>query len=286
MKEIITIYKSNAHAVEHYLFTTINQLHFEEWENEHAQKILNNFSCARMVYFVDNDYRLSSPYFLRNNKTDDKRMGASKEYYFSRNDLTDLDQFLSNPYISSNTGKLSVTLVKKIADGYVVIDMDVVSILTHLQLIHSNAMANAINTYVYGFIGFSLLILAVFLAVYAMGTFGLSLFDAQGSLLEHTFKSIIALTLGLAIFDLAKTILENEVFFKSIAVSESADGVFTKFLISIIIALSIESLMVVFKIALNDYTHMINALYLIAGVSLLIVALAAYNVSRRRSEEK
>ena len=42
----------------------------------------------------------------------------------------------------------------------------------------------------------------------------------------------------------------------------------TKFLITIIIALSIEGLMVVFKIAIENYTHMINALYLITGISM------------------
>jgi len=48
---------------------------------------------------------------------------------------------------------------------------------------------------------------------------------------------------------------------------------------SIIIASSIESLMVVFKIVLEDYSKMINALYLIIGVALLIfarVALVSY----------
>ncbi len=50
----------------------------------------------------------------------------------------------------------------------------------------------------------------------------------------------------------------------------------TKFLISIIIALSIEALMVVFKIAINDYDKMINALYLITGISLILIALSIF----------
>ena len=52
--------------------------------------------------------------------------------------------------------------------------------------------------------------------------------------------------------------------------------ILTKFLISIIIALSIEALMVVFKIALQDYTQMHNAVYLIAGVSLMIISLGLF----------
>jgi len=50
----------------------------------------------------------------------------------------------------------------------------------------------------------------------------------------------------------------------------------TKFSIAIIIALSIEALMVVFKIALNDYSQMVHALYLISGIALIIVSLGLY----------
>jgi hypothetical protein len=50
---------------------------------------------------------------------------------------------------------------------------------------------------------------------------------------------------------------------------------------SIIIALSIESLMAVFKIVLDDYSKIINAFYLIVGVTLLIVGTGFYNYFSR-----
>jgi hypothetical protein len=95
--------------------------------------------------------------------------------------------------------------------------------------------------------------------------------------LDTIFKPIIALTLGVAIFDLAKTILEQEVYFKSYSKTSKVETkMVTKFLISIIIALSIEGLMVVFKIAIHDYDKMINALYLITGISLILIALSIF----------
>jgi hypothetical protein len=94
----------------------------------------------------------------------------------------------------------------------------------------------------------------------------------------HTiFKPIIAATLGLAIFDLAKTILEQEVFYKSYSKHNKEEvRVFTKFLFTILIALAIETLMVVFKIAMQADGDMINALYLMGGISLIILALAVF----------
>jgi hypothetical protein len=50
----------------------------------------------------------------------------------------------------------------------------------------------------------------------------------------------------------------------------------TKFLITIIIALSIEALIVVFKIAIDNYDHMIHAFYLIAGIAVILISLTVF----------
>ncbi len=101
------------------------------------------------------------------------------------------------------------------------------------------------------------------------------------------FRSIIALTLGMAIFDLSKTILEHEVFYKSLSRDNNLENrLLARFLTSIIIALSIESLMVVFKIALSDYSKMIYAFYLISGVGVMIVSLSLFIFIMRYQKEK
>ena len=83
--------------------------------------------------------------------------------------------------------------------------------------------------------------------------------------------------MSIAIFDLAKTILEQEVFFKSYSKNSKVETkILTKFLTTIIIALSIEALIVVFKIAINDYVQMINAFYLIAGIALILISLTVF----------
>jgi hypothetical protein len=122
-----------------------------------------------------------------------------------------------------------------------------------------------------------MMVLALFTIGYSVFEFVDSLFFKSGLSIESIFKPVIALTLGLAIFDLAKTILEQEVVFKSYLKNSKIEyKVFTKFAITIIIALLIESLMVVFKIAIDDYSQMINAVYLICGVSFLIIALGVF----------
>ena len=95
--------------------------------------------------------------------------------------------------------------------------------------------------------------------------------------IDMMFKSTILLTLSLAIFDLVKTIFEEEVLGKN-EKNEAHDihKTMVRFLGSIIIALAIEALMLVFKFAITDPQNILTAIYLIGGVSLLLISLAFY----------
>ncbi len=85
------------------------------------------------------------------------------------------------------------------------------------------------------------------------------------------FKATILLTLSLAIFDLVKAIFEEEVLGKE--KKEGAGGghqTMIRFLGSIVIALSIEALMLVFKFALTDPAQLKYAVFLISACCFII----------------
>jgi hypothetical protein len=104
-------------------------------------------------------------------------------------------------------------------------------------------------------------------------------------LLHDVFKSIVAVTIGLAMFDLSRQIIEHEVLFKSFHKEENREyKMLGKFLISIIIALSIETLMVVFKIVLDDYQNMLSAFYLLLGTTIMFVGLAYFQKTMKSTE--
>jgi len=96
--------------------------------------------------------------------------------------------------------------------------------------------------------------------------------------IKYVFEATILITLALAIFDLSKTIVEEEVlgWTKHGDMSSGPHKTMVKFLGSIIIALSIEALMLVFKFAITDPNELIYAMYIIAGVALLLLSLAIY----------
>ena len=166
--------------------------------------------------------------------------------------------------------------MKKEEDKYIFIDFKLSTLLGRLGLVELNPSFNEFTKFFYKAVGFSLMAFAFFAIIYALFGYASSIFLEGNFSLDALFKPIVALTLGLAIFDLAKTILEREVFFKNYSKEDEDANVLTKFSIAIIIALSIEALMVVFKIALHDYSQMIHAFYLISGVGIMVVSLSLF----------
>jgi hypothetical protein len=122
------------------------------------------------------------------------------------------------------------------------------------------------------------------LIIYSLYNFAYHSYIGDVEIFQLIFKSTIALTLGLAVFDLAKNLLEHEVVFKEqFNEAHGSNKLLEKFLISIIIALSIESLMTVFKIALTDYKDILYAVYLIIAVSVMIIALSYFNKNTKKT---
>jgi len=283
MKDAIIILKKHRATVENFLMSTINLNHLEHCDETNVGSIFSLMPFLELVYEVDEEFKQISDYFYQNS-TDSSMKGLTKSYLFDKVKVPNNGAFISNPYISSHTGNACITFVKKNATGYLVFDFNLFKLLQHIRLIESNTLFTKFSKLIYMIIGFALVIYALVITEYALYTFFTSFATQQMQQIELIFTPIISLTLGLAIFDLAKTILEQEVFAKHYSSEENRENrIFGKFLISIIIALSIEALMVVFKTALSDHGKMVEAFYLIAGVALMILALGLFHFFTRHT---
>ena len=282
MKEFINVYEENQEDIEKFIITTLKNSGsiLAEASNSY-KKIFQTFPSMELLYITDQDFNQTSPNIFRNKK-DVSEEGKNRAYMSTKLMQKDEAFSISSPYISSATGRTCVTVMKKEEDKYVFIDFRLSGLLGRLGLVELNPEFNKFTKIFYKAVGFSLMAFAFFAIVYALFGYASSIFIEGNFSLDALFKPIVALTLGLAIFDLAKTILEREVFFKNYSKENEDANVLTKFSIAIIIALSIEALMVVFKIALHDYSQMIHALYLILGISMIIVSLGVYSFLSRR----
>ena len=276
MKQFIEIYHEHQIEIESFIINTLkNNGEIKKNEIERYKDNFKSFPSMELLYITDRVCKQITPNIYRN-KNEEKEKGKDRGY-LSRKLIEKDEQFsMSEPYLSSATGNICITVMKKEHGYHIFLDFVVSELLGRLGLIELHPAFDKITKTFYKMSGFLLMFFAILAIGYALFSFFGHFLDANFSL-DTLFKPIVAITLGLAIFDLAKTILEREVYYKNYKGKNEDAMVLTKFSIAIIIALSIEALMVVFKVAMHDLSDMIYALDLIIGVGIIIVSLGIYN---------
>lgn len=284
MKQMMQIYRDNREAVEGFLLSTISENPHQDFDDAQVRSFFKNLPCLSDMYLMDASGKQITPTWRRSGH-DVTLKGTDRAYFINRIQFNEKGNYVSSPYICANSGQPKVSVARKYEDGRIaVFDLDVVAVLGKMHLIESTRFISKLSVWVYGLLGGGLVLLAMFLGGYGLLGFVKALMSSGDETLQYVFKSIIGITLAIAIYDLSKTILEQEVFYRSLTLEEGSEyKTLTKFLTSIIIALSIESLMVVFKVAINDIRNMHFAFYLISGVGILIISMAVLNyVSRKK----
>ncbi len=277
MQEFIRLYNQNRGDIETFLTETIRSN--GQLLTPDAQRISRFFGLMpslELVYITDQNYiQVSSN--LSKHKADKSVVGKNRKYLVSKMENSDQTVSVSTPYVSSATDEACVTVMVLWKSHYYFFDFNLTILLTRFGLVERHPLFNQVTKTFYLGMGLSLIFFALMSIGYAFYDYFLQFVAPNVYSLESVFKPIVALTMGLAIFDLAKTLLEREVFFKAYADKKDESKLLSKFLAAIVIALSIEALMVVFKTAINDPTQMLHALYLIIGVTLIILSLAVYH---------
>jgi len=278
MKEFLETYNNNQEDIEYFLQESIKNLgNLSIYEKSDFKHLYNLFPSLELIYIVNKNTKEQVSANISKHKKDSIGEGKNRSHLISKLHFTETNIAFSKPYISSATRSSCVTVSVKEGDKIYFLDFRIEILLEKLNLLELNRSFHSVTKGFYVLAGFTLMALSFFTIIFSLYDFTVYLFASTNLNLEMIFKPIIALTLGIAIFDLAKTILEQEVFFKSYSKNSNVETkMLTKFLITIIIALSIEALIVVFKIAIDNYDHMIHAFYLIAGIAVILISLTVF----------
>ncbi|WP_373034930.1 PDC sensor domain-containing protein [Sulfurimonas sp.] len=246
-------------------------------------KIKADLERCEGIYLLDNKGVQISPTFTANKQIDEDagKIRADRAYYYRA--VREGRCTITDPYPSLITQDLTVTASQPIycEDGnlkYVAcLDMPLDEVLKIAHLNTSDAFFSKLFKYSYAMFAFALIAVAVLLFSHGVKSFFVNNITISHLIIDDMFKATILLTLSLAIFDLAKTLIEEEILGRTKEQNISGPHkTMVKFLGSIIIALSIEALMLVFKFAITDPQMLMFAMYIIGGVSLLIISLAVY----------
>ena len=210
------------------------------------------------------------------------RADRSQRPYFTQ--LTAVDTVhITRPYLSNSGGGLclSASQMIKSASGQVVIVVIDVNLTRLIEFMMGDSARRKMSPFfksIYAaivlglFVLVSVLMWTVVRDIYTL----FSQISATHDPLQP-FGIIIFLTLALAIFDLGKTILEEEVLMhKDIFRHSSTRRTITRFISTILIAISIEALLTMFKASLGEKQYIEPAILMMLAVVGLLVGLGIY----------
>lgn len=246
-------------------------------------KIKADLENCEGVYLLDTRGVQITPTFTADKQLDDDagKIRADRAYYYRA--VREKRCTITDPYPSLITGELTVTASQPIycEDGnlkYIAcLDMPLDEVIKIAHLNTMDTFFGKFFKYSYGVFAFALVAVALLLFAKGIATFFSYEITPTHFDIKNVFEATILLTLALAIFDLAKTLIEEEILGRHKEQNISGPHkTMVRFLGSIIIALSIEALMLVFKFAITDPEQLMYAMFIIAGVALLLISLAVY----------
>ncbi len=246
-------------------------------------KIKGDLENCEGVYLLDHKGVQVTPTFTAHEQIDSDagKIRADRAYYYRA--VREGRCTITDPYPSLITGDLSVTASQPIYSEtgelkYVAcLDMPFLDVLKISHLNTFDTFFSNFFKYSYGIFAFALIAVSLLLFLKGMQSFFLYEITISHFEAKNVFEATILITLSLAIFDLAKTLIEEEIMGRHKEQNIAGPHkTMVRFLGSIIIALSIEALMLVFKFAITDPEKLMYAMYIVAGVSMLLVGLAIY----------
>ncbi|MES2675015.1 MAG: PDC sensor domain-containing protein [Pseudomonadota bacterium] len=205
---------------------------------------------------------------------------SNRAYYTSAVN-NDKVSTVTAPYLSNATHQLAISAVQRYTTvddktGFLVINFNLEKLITFLNGDDFRRRVHPVFQIVYAIIGV-MLVLVAGLLLYEAGAAMLQVVNEHINAPIQIFGTVILITLGLAIFDLGKTILEEEVLLhKDIHNEGSTRRTISRFMSAIVIAVSIESLLLMFKSLLGGPDHLISGVLMLLAAVAMLVGLGIY----------
>lgn len=206
---------------------------------------------------------------------------ADRAYYYEA--VKEKKCIITNPYPTRFDGNLVVTASYPVySPSHELLFIVCVDILLKEAInigspSRYNDLFSNFSMWVYFCLSTMLTLISGLLFVKGISSFWVASVHFRSFDIKEVFESTILLTLSLAIFDLVKAIFEEEVLGKNDEYKHRAiHKTMVRFLGSIVIALAIEALMLVFKFTISEPDKIIYAVYLTGGVAMLLIGLSVY----------
>lgn len=139
-------------------------------------------------------------------------------------------------------------------------------------------MENLFNLYgrfIYGIISIGLGLIGLTMMIFSLWEIWIS-FHEKTLLIKALLDAIGLIVIGMAVFDVSKFLLEEEVFHVGGKSPERQRATLVKFFLIIAIAISLESLVFVFDSGKKDISNLIYPTFLLISSVFVIIGLGIY----------
>lgn len=248
---------------------------------EGLERVVHELEDVNVAYILDaGGKQISKMITLKEKyKNFEIKFNQSNRTYFYKA-VKEKKCILTDPYPSLIGGEMVVSTAMPIFNDknellyVVVIDILLEKLLDFIHQEKGETWAHNFNRVVYAIFAAALFVVCVMLFVDGIKMFFSYTFMSID--IKKMFESTILITLALALFDLVKTLLFEEVLGDKEEHPFAIHKTMIRFLGSIIIALAIEGLMLVFKFAMIAPQKLIYASILLGAVTFLLIGLAYY----------
>jgi len=259
----------------------------EENLKDSMKWLQSHYPFVDLVYTLDaKGVQTTNNVTYRHHNENNTRSGLgvdrSRRPYYKKA-LEEDNVVVTEPYLSTSSHNLCISsAIRCLADdgsikAILVVDIDLADAIEFLMGDGKRKKFHPFFVTVYSSIVIGLFFV-VGILMYSAGLEIISLLQGENVDLHlKPFSIIIFLTLALAVFDLGKTILEEEVLMKKdILRHSSTRRTITRFIAAILIAVSIESLLLMFKSVLGSEEHLADAVAMMGTAIGLLVGLGIY----------
>lgn len=249
---------------------------------EAMEKIAQEIQVFDAMFILDAQGNEVQKLYPKNEEDSQKPLNYSDRAYFYECKKEERC-IITDPYPSKNGGQLVVTASYPIYDASHNLQYIACLDLTLQDALMIGAPTKLYNTFLktsnFAYTALSVMLFLIACLLFARGvySFGIATINFNELDIKEVFESTILLTLALAIIDLVKAIFEEEVLGRNGGQNHYAiHKTMIRFLGSIIIALAIEALMLVFKFSIIEPEKIRYTLYLTGGVACLLIGLSIY----------
>ncbi|QGT78997.1 general glycosylation pathway protein [Guyparkeria halophila] len=253
-----------------------------------TEKLIDLYPFVDLVYLLDEDGVQIAEYGADETGQVNRAMGRGKGTdrsqrpyfkFFHEGEYV----HLTEPYLSSASRDLCISATLQIEHqgrvGYLVIDVDLEAMISFLLGDTLRRRMEPFFRALYGLFAAAMMLVAGVLFYSSMSELVHALLEPgwAAELRLKPFEVIVVLTLAMAIFDLAKTVFEEEVLMeKDVHRHSTVRRTMTRFVAAILVAILIEGLLTMFKVSMGYSDQGAVATLMVFAAAALLVALGLY----------